>query len=85
VAESRGVLHRAQQYARVRQRRFRLRERDAARLGKLAHFGELDAVEADGQCADRKDMRLVERARAVLQHLDQARLVERRVGVRRTG
>ena len=85
VAEGRGVLHRAQQHARVRQRRLRLRERDATRLGKLAHLGELDALEADGQRADREDVRLVERARAMLQHLDQARLVERGIGIRRTG
>ena len=31
------------------------------------------------------DVRLVERARAMLQHLDQARLVERRIGIRRAG
>ena len=37
-----------------------------------------------GQRADRIDVRLVERARAVLQHLDQPGLVERRIGVRRT-
>ena len=43
------------------------------------------AGEPDGQRADRMDVRLVERASAVLQHLDQARLVERRIGVRRTG
>ena len=37
------------------------------------------------QRADRVHVRLVERARAVLQHLDQARLVERRIGVGRAG
>ena len=30
-------------------------------------------------------MRLVEHARAMLQHFDETRLVERRIGVRRTG
>jgi hypothetical protein len=85
VTERGRVLHRAKQHAGVDQRRFGLGERDTACLRELAHFGELDPFETDSQRADRIDMRLVERARAVLQHLHEARLVQRRVGVGRTG
>ena len=43
------------------------------------------ALEPDRQRTDRMDVRLVERARAVLQHLDETGLVERRIGVGRAG
>ena len=46
VAEGRRVLHRAQQHLRVDERRVGLRERDAAGLGELAHFGERRALRA---------------------------------------
>ena len=85
MPERRRVLHGAKQHAGVGERHLGLRERDAPRLGELAHLRELHALEADRQRADRVDVRVVERAGAVLQHLDQARLVERRIGVRRTG
>jgi hypothetical protein len=44
IAEGRGVLHRAQQYLRVRQRRIGMRKGDAARVGELAHFGDRVAL-----------------------------------------
>jgi hypothetical protein len=84
VTESRGVLHRAEQDSGIRHRPFRLRKGDASSLGELAHFSELEAGKTYRQGADRMDVRLMERASAVLQHLDQTRLVERRIGVRRT-
>ena len=83
VSERRRVLHRPQQHAGVRQRRLGLRERDASGLGQLAHLGELLTLEAHGQRAHRIHVRLIERAGAILEHLDQPRLVERRIGVRR--
>ena len=85
IAERRRVLHRAQQQLRVDERNVGLRERDASCFGELGHLGQRLPCKPDRQRADRIDVRLVERARAVLQHLDQARLVERRIGVRRTG
>ncbi len=85
IAKGRRVLQRAQQHLRVGERRVRLRERDAAGLRELAHFGDRFALQTDGQRADGIDVRLIEQARAMLEHLDQARLVERRIGVRRAG
>ena len=82
VAERRRILHRPQQHLRVGERRFGLREGDAAGLRELAHLGQLLAFQSDRQRADRIHVRLVERARAMLQHFDEARLVERRIGVR---
>ena len=38
-----------------------------------------------GQRTDREHARLVQRARAVLEHLHQARLIQRRIGIGRTG
>ena len=77
------IQHRAQQHLRVEDRRAGLREADATGLGQFGHLGDRLAVQSDGQRAERIQARLVEPARAVLEHLDQARLVERRVGVRR--
>ena len=83
VAEGRRVLHRAPHEVGVDERDVGLRERDAARLAELAHLGERRARKPHGERADGIDVRLVERARAVLQHLDQSRLVERRIGIGR--
>jgi hypothetical protein len=85
VPERTGVLERTEQDLRVLQRDVGLRERDAARFRQLAHFGQRLAGEADGERADRIDVRLAEEARAMLQHLDEPRLVERRIGVGRAG
>ena len=43
------------------------------------------ALESDGERADRMDVGLIERASPMLQHLDEAGLVERRIRIRRTG
>ncbi len=83
VAERSGVLQCAQQHQRIVQRHVRLRERDAAGFGELAHLGQRRAGETDGERADRIDVRLADLPRAVLQHLDEAGLVERRIGVGR--
>ena len=85
MAESPRILHRAQQDAGIGQWCFRLRESDASGFGELAHFSNLEALQADRQRSDRIDVRLVERTGTVLQHLDQTGLVERRIGVRRAG
>ena len=83
VAERRRVLHRTKEHAGVDERRLGLREGDTAGLGELAHLGELDALERTRQRSNRIDVRLVERPRAVLQHLHEPRHVERRIGVGR--
>ena len=46
---------------------------------------KLRALEAERQRADRVDVRLVEVLGAELEHFDQPRFVERRIGVGRTG
>ena len=76
---------RAPQHLRVGDRHVRLREGDAAGFGELGHLGEALARELHGQRADRVDVRALERLRAPAQHVDEARLVERRIGVRRAG
>ena len=60
-----------------------LAEADAAGLGELGHLGQRFAGEAARQRAERKDAGEVEIAGAELEHLDQARLVEHRLGVGR--
>ena len=62
-----------------------MRERHAAGLGELAHLRDGVALQAYRQRADRIHMRLVERARTMLEHLDQSGLVERRIGIGRAG
>src|SRR5215813_11984821 len=62
-----------------------MREGDAACLGKIAHLGDRLALEPDGQRSDRIHVRLIERASAVLEHLDQSGLVQRRISVGRAG
>ena len=54
-------------------------------VGELAHLGERLPSSFYGQRADRIDARARQRLGAPAQHVDQARLVERRVGVRRAG
>ncbi len=84
MAEGRGVLQRPLQDLRVDDGPLRVRERHASGFGELAHLRDGLARESDGQCTDGIDACLVERARTVLEHLDQSGLVERRIGVRRT-
>ena len=60
VAEGTGVLHRAQQHGRILYRLLGLRKPDTTGFGQLSHFGELFAFKANGQCAERIDMRLVQ-------------------------
>ena len=83
IPERRRVLHRAQQHLGVDQRHVGMRERDAPRLGEFAHLGQRLALQLHGERTDWIDVRLVEQARAVLQHLDQAGFVERRIGIGR--
>jgi hypothetical protein len=77
VAERSRILHRAKQHLRIGKRRVGMRERDAAGLGELAHFGERFAAKPQRQRTDRIHMRLVDHACAMLQHFDESRLVER--------
>ena len=88
VSEGRCVLQRPIKDQRIRQRCIGMREADAAGVGKLAHLGQFFALKSAGQRAKRIDMRTVQRFRAPFEHLDQARLVEHRVGIgraRKTG
>ena len=84
-AESGGVLQRAPEDLRIGKRSVRLRERDAARLGELRHLGEPLAFELHGERAERVDTCAREGLGAPAQHVDESRLIERRVGVGRTG
>ncbi len=83
-AEGLRVLQRAQQHLRVGDRDVGLREADAARLAELGHLGQRDARETHRQRAEWMDLRVVQRPRSMLQHLHEAGLVERRIGIRRT-
>ncbi len=83
--EGRRVLQRAPQDLRVGERDLGLRERDAAVVAQLGHLGEALALELGGERTDRIDAREVEAGRAPREHLDQPRLVERRIGVGRAG
>jgi hypothetical protein len=62
-----------------------LAEGHAAGFDQLGHLGELFALEADGEGADRIDVGSVELLGPVAQHLDEAGLVEHGVGVGRNG
>ena len=83
VAEGTRVLHGAHQHVGVGNGDIGLREGDAAGFGQLGHFGQDLALEPDGDGAQRIDVCLVELARAVLEHFDQARFVQDGVGVGR--
>ena len=85
VAEGRRVLQRAVQHQRCRgSGDVGLREADAAGLGELGHLGQRLArrAHASARRADRRAPGCRLRG-AELEHLDEARLVERRVGVGR--
>ena len=83
VAEGLGVLHGAQQHGGVEDRFLGLGEADAAGFGQFGHLGQRLALQAHGQRAQRVHIGLVEHARAVLEHFDQAGFVEHRIGVGR--
>ena len=76
-------MQRTQQHLRVAHRHVGMREADAAGLGQRDHLGDHFTLEADRQRAERMHVRLVQVARAKLEHLDEARLVEHGVGIRR--
>ena len=81
VAKGASVLQCAVQHQGVVQRHFSLRKTHATRLGEFGHFGQRGAVQAAGERTQWEQTRLVQIARAVLQHLHQTGLVQRRVGV----
>src|SRR5215470_1338731 len=83
--ESGGVLQGAPEDLRIGERNIRLRERDAAVIAELRHLGEPLPRELRGERADRIDPRQIEAGGATGEHLDEARLVERRIGVGRAG
>ena len=60
-----------------------LHERDTAGLGQRLHLGQRFALQFGRQRAQRVRARAGRFARALAQHSHQARLVERRIGVRR--
>ena len=84
-SEGGGVLQGAPQHLGVGNRLVGLRERDAARFRELRHLGQALAGELHRQRAHRVDACARQHLGAPAQHVDQPRLVERRVGVGRTG
>jgi len=83
VAEGAGVGERALQHLRVAQRHVGLAEADAAGLGELGHLGQHAAGQAARERPQREEARGLQLLGAELEHLDQAGLVEHRVGVGR--
>ena len=82
-AEGGRVLHRMHQGARIARQAVAIGETDAPGLRQLRHFRQHLAVESDGERTQRVQPRAALLAGTVAQHLDQARLVERRIGVGR--
>ena len=83
VAEGRGVLEGSLQHQGVRHGLLGLGETDAPRIGELGHLGQRLALQSPRQRTQREQPAAAELAGAELQHLDQAGLVQRRIGVRR--
>ena len=83
VFERFRILQRAQQHVGVFDRLFSLRKADAASFSQFRHLGQGAALQAHRQRAERMHVGLVQAARAVLEHLHQARFVQHRVGVGR--
>ena len=83
VAEAGGILQGAQQDLGVGQRHLRLAEADTAGLRQFNHFRQRFPLQGPRQRAQRKHARLVQLLRTELEHLDQAGLVEHRIGVGR--
>ena len=83
IVEGLGVLHAAVEHLGVCQGPQGLREAHAARLREFGHFRELFSGQAHRERTQRMHMGLRQVAGAVLEHLHQARLIQRWVGVRR--
>ena len=83
VTKGAGVLKCPLHHLGVGQGHLGLAEGNTARLGQLQHLGQGFAFELAGQCPQRVDMALVELFGPKAQHLDQTRLIEHGVGVRR--
>ena len=83
-AETARVLHRTRHDLGIDQRLIGLRKPDAASLGQLGHLGQHFALQTHRERTQRIEMRLIEIARPMLEHLDQTRLIEHRIGIRRT-
>ena len=85
VSKRGRILQRAPQQLRVAQRHVALRKRDTTGLAELGHLGERLAPQLYRQRSQRIDARAGKRLGAPTQHVDESRLVERRIGVRRAG
>ena len=81
VAKGGGVLHGTLQHLGVLDGRFGLRVAHAAGFLQLGHLGQVLALEATGQGAQREQAAAAELARTQLEHLDQTWLVQGRVGI----
>ena len=84
-AESTGVLECPPQHLRVVERNVRLRKGHAPGFGELGHLGQPLAGKLYRERTNRVQARVGERLRPPSQHIDQARLVQRRIGIRRAG
>ena len=78
------ILHGTHQHLGIGNGSKRMRKADAPGLHQFCHLGDGVALQAHGKRAHGKEMRSIDAARPVLEHLDQARLVEHRIGVGRT-
>ena len=85
IVEGRRILHGAQQDLRVDDRLLGLREGNAAGKRQAGHLGQFFAGELLGQRANREHARQTERLAAPHQAFNQPWLIERRVGIGRTG
>ncbi|CFL85914.1 Uncharacterised protein [Bordetella pertussis] len=81
--EGARVLHGAPQHPGIGHRQAGLGKGHAAGLGQGGHLAEPFAAQALGQGAQRVQLCLAGLVRAVAQHFHPARLVQRRVGIRR--
>ena len=82
--EAAGILHGPRQHLGVYQGFVGLRKPDATRLGQLSHLGQYLALETDRQRTQWIQVGLIQAVGTVLEHFDQTRLIEHRIGVRRT-
>jgi hypothetical protein len=83
--EGGGILQCTHQHLRVDHRYAGLAKGNAAGLVQFGHLRQSLAGQAEGEGADGIDMGKTSMPGAVLEHLDQARFVEGRIGVRRAG
>ena len=82
-AEGGRVLQRAHQRLGVSGQAIGLAKADATGLGQLRHLGDDFASQANGKRALRVQIGARELTRPVTQHFNQARLVQRRIGIGR--